>query len=239
MAQRLGVGFRLRGTADLAPARHRTYAATFYGYHPHLRFFVGGTPGLGLCSDLYFVSLNGGGDVGERFPGIDERDITGAPLFIPDGVDGPRARKHAAMTTEQSLHISAIAQGVEAVGDVAEAHVELPRHGAFTHRRTDGGVLGCESTHKPYLGGSVSRADGTRVTFRSVKTAVSQLLNDDPPLEYRYWVANKLRPNSGYYDYHYGLDQEFVERIDADWMEWYHRLNRPFLRYNEVTVTNL
>lgn len=75
--------------------------------------------------------------------------------------------------------------------------------------------------------------------WHDVKEAVALLLDNDPGLEYRYWVAAKLRPSSGFEDYFFGLDPEFCDRVDGNWMELFQTLNRQFLMHNPVSVTNL
>lgn len=63
-------------------------------------------------------------------------------------------------------------------------------------------------------------------------------MDNDPALEIKLWVAQKLRP-TGFEDYFFGLDADFCERVDGNWMLLFHFLKRPFLETNLVAVTNL
>jgi hypothetical protein len=60
-----------------------------------------------------------------------------------------------------------------------------------------------------------------------------------PDLEIRLWVARELRPSDGFESYFFNLDPEFVSRVDGNWIQLYHMLNRKFLKHKAVTVTNL
>lgn len=76
-------------------------------------------------------------------------------------------------------------------------------------------------------------------TWNDVEESVALLLDNDRGLEYRYWVAKQMRPNSGFEDYFFGLDPDFCDRVDGNWMELFATFQRPFLVQNLVTVANL
>ncbi|RYG66322.1 hypothetical protein EON80_15665 [bacterium] len=73
----------------------------------------------------------------------------------------------------------------------------------------------------------------------AIKAAINNKLDKDSSIELRYWVAMKLRHNSGFEDYFFALDPAFVERVDAKWKELFHTFNRPFMKYNPVWMMNL
>ena len=77
------------------------------------------------------------------------------------------------------------------------------------------------------------------MTWDGIEKAVNTWLDAEEAQEIRYALAVRLRPQSGFEDYHYALDKEFVERIDSDWATLWHITERPTIKQEIQRPVNL